>query len=233
MIILMFFLVIFIVFTVDLITAIPLINRYPMHIIFGKPGSGKSTYGTKVSYEHAQKKWRVYTNDRSCKVPGVQYYDASDLKAGTFLPDGRQFYRCNSADPNSPINKTNHDICLIIDEAGVEFNNRNFKTNLSPELLEFFKLHRHRRVKIYVISQSYKDMDLKIRDLADRLWILKRGILKNFSVARPILITLDIQNDENSNDSGGKIVEKYSYDSVFRYRFIFLRKWIKLFNSYQ
>lgn len=217
------------VFIGDFITSRSLINPYKMYGIFGKPGSGKSTYLTKIAYKQAKNGWEVYTDDASNKCPGVQYFDSQAFKAGKWLPDGRKGYKWI----DGTINENDRNIVLIFDEIGSLYNNRDFKNNLTPETLKWWKEHRHKRVKIYYGSQSYKDMDLKIRQLSDQLFIIKRGILKNFSVAKPIYINFDIVNNENSDNSGGQIVEQYKYDLPIFWKFILLRKWIKKFDSYR
>lgn len=217
------------VFIGDFITSRSLINRYKMYGIFGKPGSGKSTYLTKIAYQQSKRGWQVYTDDNSCKIPEVKHFDSMDFKAGKWLPDGRK----GQLWVDGTINKENRDIVLIFDEIGSLYNNRDFKNNLTPETLKWWKEHRHKRVKVYYGSQSYKDMDLKIRQLSDQLFIIKRGVLKNFSVAKPIYINFDIVNNENSDNSGGQIVEQYKYDLPIFWKFILLKKWIKKFDSYR
>lgn len=217
------------IFIGDFITSRSLINKYKMYGIFGKPGSGKSTYLTKIAYQQSKRGWQVYTDDNSCKIPEVKHFDSMDFKAGKWLPDGRK----GQLWVDGTINKENRDIVLIFDEIGSLYNNRDFKNNLTPETLKWWKEHRHKRVKVYYGSQSYKDMDLKIRQLSDQLFIIKRGLLKNFSVAKPIYINFDIVNNENSDNSGGQIVEQYKYDLPIFWKFILLKKWIKKFDSYR
>lgn len=214
----------------DFITSRKLINRYKCYGIFGKCGSGKSTYLTKLAYQHAKKGWTVYTNDPSIiGIEGIEYFDEIAFKKGEWLPDGR----ANHTNEKGYKNKTDRNIVLMIDEIGSLYNNRDFKKNLTPTTLRFWKEHRHRRVKIYYGSQSYKDMDLKIRAITDTLMIIKRSFLQNFSIAKPIMIQFDIQNNEMGDNSGGQIVEKYSYDIFIFWKWICLQKWIKRFNSYR
>ena len=57
------------------------------------------------------------------------------------------------------------DAKIIIDEAGIEYNNRNYKS-FPQEAIYFYKYHRHYRVSVDVFSQSYEDMDVTLRRLA-------------------------------------------------------------------
>ena len=38
------------------------LNPYKLTFVFGKKGSGKNTYLTKIAYQHMAKGWRVYSN---------------------------------------------------------------------------------------------------------------------------------------------------------------------------
>lgn len=207
------------IFTVDIITGQKLINKYTVTGIFGKPGSGKSTLLTKMMYQDLKNGWIVYS-DTPNNVDGVINFDPLEFKSGKWLPDGR-------------IN--NENIAVYFDEMGILYNNREFKNNLNSKTLEWWKTHRHHRCKIVYGSQSYKDMDLKIRALSTTLYLCKRGILRNFTVAKRIKVIMDIQNNDNpdSKDQGGQIIEKYEYDLPIFWKFTLLPKWIKKFNSYR
>lgn len=212
--------IIAIIFFVDIITSKKLINKYKVIGIFGKSGSGKSTLSTKLMYQDLKRGWVVYS-DTPNDVPGVIVFNSEDFKRGVWLPDGR---------PNG------QDIALYFDEMGILYNNRDFKNNLSPKTLEWWKTHRHKRCKVVYCSQSYKDMDLKIRQLTHQLFLCKRGILKNFTVAKAIQVKLDIENQTDASGSGGgggTIIEKYSYDLPIFWKFTLLPKWIKKFDSFR
>lgn len=207
------------IFIIDTYTGRKLNNPYIVTGIFGKPGSGKSTLLTKMMYQDVKHGWKVYS-DTPNNVPGVEFFDPLEFKKGNFLPDGKEL---------------GQKVSLYFDEMGILYNNRDFKNNLNPKTLEYWKCHRHKFAKITFGSQSYKDMDLKLRQLAQVLFLCKRGILKNFTVAKRIRVILDIQNNENpdSKDQGGQIIEKYTYDLPIFWKFTLLPRWIKKFDSYR
>lgn len=68
---------------------------------------------------------------------------------------------------------------VIIDEAGIEFNNRNYKS-MKQEVIEWFKLHRHYRMSVDVFSQSFEDMDITIRRLAYRYFLVQKSVIPGF-----------------------------------------------------
>lgn len=205
------------IYIVDSIVGRKLINIYECWGVFGKPGSGKTTLLSKYAYKHLKKGWKVYT-DFGLNIPGIQHFEDSDLKLGKWLPDGR-------------INDEN--ILIIIDEIGTLYNNRDFKTNFSnPEVLRWWKEHRHRRCKIIYCSQMYKDMDSKIRPLTDRYFIVKRSFINCISYAKPILTSIDITNSENSENAGGQIIDIYKYALFTQWQFILLPRWIHKFDSF-
>lgn len=62
---------------------------------------------------------------------------------------------------------------LAIDESGIEFNARGFKS-LPMGFIEFFKMHRHEHCDIDIFSQTWDDTDKQIRDLASEIWLIKK-----------------------------------------------------------
>lgn len=124
---------------------------------------------------------------------------------------------------------------ISIDEAGIEYNNRKFKT-LSQGFIKWIKLSRHYKCDVDFISQSWDDMDITIRRLAEQLWYVKR--LGPFTSIRRIYKTVGI--DENTK----QIIDKYEFGKLFRcllpypwhqHNFeIFLRKpYYKYFDTHE
>ncbi|MBQ8869369.1 MAG: hypothetical protein IJ027_06615 [Oscillospiraceae bacterium] len=123
---------------------------------------------------------------------------------------------------------------IIVDEAGITYNNRKFKS-LPQETIAWFKLSRHYKCDVDFISQSWDDMDITIRRLASELWYIKK--LGPFTMLRRVYKRVGI--DESTH----QIVDFYEFGKILPcflpYPFhrdnikIFLRKpYYKYFDSY-
>lgn len=168
-------------------------------IFFGVPGSGKTTLAAKLVYQNLKKGIPTFSN---VDIFGAIQYSATDLGN----------YNINNAD-------------LIIDEAGIEFNNRKYKT-LPQSTIEWFKYYRHYGINnIYIFSQSYEDMDITLRRLADRLYILRRSLIPFCFATRRINVKIGIDDDTH------QIIDKYFFQRL-SLRLFFGPKYWKMFNSW-
>lgn len=169
-----------------------------LNLYFGLPGSGKSTYAAALV--------------NGCLSAGIPVYCNFPVK-GTY-----QF------DPVSDLGRANiHDCVMIIDEAGLCFNNRNY-AKFSQSNLEFFKLHRHYNTEIHVFSQGINDADIKIRQLAQKIFFIERSILPYSRRIRRIKRFLGV--DEN-----GQLIDKYGF-VPFSKKLIWLPSYWKMFDSF-
>lgn len=174
--------------------------------VFGSPGAGKTTYACKVALDAYRKsKRRVFCNF-DCKV--AQRIPLDGLGRFT-VPRGS---------------------LLIIDEAGIEYNSRSYKS-FPKELIAYFKLHRHYGVDIVVISQSWEDVDVTVRRLADRLFLIKR--LGPFTSVRRVFKGVGV--DQTTH----QIVDFYRFAHLLSALFdrtllsVFYRGWYyKFFDSF-
>ncbi len=197
-------------------------------IYFGSPGSGKTThimYSVKKlkkeikKYERCpdflkflRKKPRLhfYTNVTSCNYP---YFPTKQIGV-TALPANSVYF---------------------LDEAGIDFNNRKFKT-LSQKAIEYFKLHRHYDHDIYVYSQSWEDMDVTLRRLADELYYMKR--IGPFTMIRKIRKFVKIDKETSQIIDGYRFIGilwsllPKCFGGIKSIQFIFRPLYYKYFNSY-
>lgn len=135
-----------------------------LSIYYGAPGSGKTTFAAWLAAVSFKSNIPVYSN---VPILGTMSIDRSDL--GKFsITDG----------------------LVIIDEAGLEFNNRNTnsfsRSSGEQNLLEWFKKHRHEGCEVVVFSQGFDDMDKKIRTLATNLYLIRPSLIPGCIVRKTI-----------------------------------------------
>ena len=89
------------------------------------------------------------------------------------------------------------DSLVLIDEIGVIHSNRDFKS-MPYQAIEWYKMQRKNRLTVVVSSQTM-DIDKKIRDLADRIILVRRhGFI---CVARSYISTITmVQTPEGGHD---------------------------------
>lgn len=114
---------------------------------------------------------------------------------------------------------------LIIDEAGIAFDNRKYMKNFTNEQLEFFKKHRHYNVDILIISQAL-DADKKLRDLSKRIYLVKRSIIPLFFYTR------QIKKDVAINEFSKDLVDGYNFIPFSKKYYLACKYW-KYFESLQ
>lgn len=185
------------------------LNPYKLIFVFAKKGQGKSTLLTKWAVQHQRRGWTVYATDH---LAGCYYVPVEDIGYYEFEP---------------------HSL-LIVDEVGMIWDSRHFK-QFKDEVRDWFKLQRHRKVKVILASQSF-DVDKKIRDLADEMYLLEKHF-RVFSYGKRILKRLDIVEADGSKDSESRIVDQLQFDSFFFFwagsRFLtFIPAWVDYFDSF-
>lgn len=177
---------------------------YKLVMLFGKKGSGKNTLLTKLSIKYNAMGYHVFSDSRIFNT-----YELSTDWIGKY---------------DFPENSV-----LMIEEAGITWSNRDFKT-FPKEVAKFFKLQRHHKVIVYLASQSF-DVDKKLRDLCDEMYLCTNwmGI---FSVAKKINKRIAIHNASENNDGESFLTETYSFDFPWNWKYTYIPRWIPFFNSF-
>lgn len=195
-----------------------------IEIVFGNIGAGKTTYGARMVYKNNQKKkWvkrfpflkrilkpydRIFCNESTMK--DTIFFHASDI--------GKYRIPCNSL--------------FIIDEAGIELSNRNWK-KLEWYIKNEAALCRHRGHDYLLLSQTV-DIDIVFRQRSQKLSILyKRG---NRTLVEQIPYKIDVDNEKH------ELVESYTKYDGFLVRLVARllgriysfnrRKYYKMFDSF-
>ncbi len=185
-------------------------NPYKLHMVFGKKGSGKTTFLVKTAYQYLRKGRPVYSTE---KIPGVVQFDVEEIGKVTF--------------PENAV--------LLIDEVGMIWDNRNFKT-FKPEVRDYFKYQRHEKHTVYLFSQTF-DIDLKLRNLTDCMYLCTChfGWL---SIARKIKRSIVLV--EPHGDAESRIADNLEFEPIFwslfgakTCIFTFIPHWAPLFDSHE
>lgn len=185
-----------------------------IRIFFGSPGCGKTT--TAVRQMYLNDKHNRY-NHNYCNFsvdPFIgQKFDLKGLGTWTF-PEYSY---------------------LAIDEAGIEYNSRAYKS-LDQSTIRWLKLHRHYKVDVDVFSQSWEDMDITIRRLADQLWYVKR--VGPFTLCRKIRRFVMIKEEDK------QIIDGFEFKPLIKrllpppfhektWFFVNRRRYYKYFDTYE
>lgn len=169
-----------------------------LSIYFGVPGAGKTTFAAWLTRRDTRRGIPVWSN---VPITGARKLEPKTDIGNYMISEGR----------------------VIIDEAGLEYNNRDFK-DFSKKALYFYKYHRHYQLAVDVFSQGFDDMDKKIRTLAQRLYVVKKSLLPFFVYRRQIKKRVGI------NEMSKEIIDEYYFVPWSR-KYIFCPPLWKMFNT--
>lgn len=183
-----FFIKLFILFLFveSIIFIVELVRKPPrsgsVRIFFGLPGSGKTTFAASFVAKRIKKGLPVWSN---VPISGAKVLDVkSDL--GVYqLENGY----------------------LIVDEAGIDYNNRQFSKGkgMSDEAIKWWKLIRHYHMSADIFSQSFEDMDITLRRLAHDLYIIRRSAVPGFFICKKI------KRRDGIDEVSHKPIDEYSW----------------------
>lgn len=202
-------------------------HPHVLNVYFGVPGSGKTTFAAYLT------KWALHEN---IIITLCRKYDN---RVTRFILNTGYLKRRIDVYSNVPITgayvlnaKTDignymiENAKIIIDEAGIEYNNRNFKS-FPQEAIYFYKYHRHYQTSVDVFSQSFEDMDVTLRRLAQNFYVVRKSLIPFCVVARRIRRKVGV--DEQTK----QIADLYAMGvPVFDTKRIFSPPLWKMFNSY-
>lgn len=177
----------------------------PVTIFFGLPRSGKTTFCAYLVHK-MRRKGLVYSNT---PIIGSIPYDArSELGTAAFQSGS----------------------LIILDEAGLEFNNRNFG-KFSDATIRFMKLIGHYKCRMVIFSQSYDDMDITFRRLASSYYLVTRSVFPGFTLIKKVYRKIGV--DDNDHTIKDLYFEDKPFLAFFRAGRIFRPFYYKLFDSYR
>lgn len=202
-----FFLIFFIVIV---IWSRKYMNPYKLYMVFGRKGSGKSTYMTKLAVKYHNKGRLIFSNTN---VPYATVIDINDL--GKLVPP-----------PES---------VLLVDEVGMIWDNRHFK-NFRDDVRDYFKLQRHYRNIVYLFSQTF-DIDIKLRNLTDAMYLVTSPF-PILSVVKRIKRTIVLV--QPVADAEGRISDSLEFVPFWMnlfgagaISFTFIPHWARYFDSHE
>lgn len=174
-----------------------------IRMFFGSPGCGKTTFAVKMLRHHRGYRYSNF------ECAGADEVDIKEI-GKSWRPRERSY--------------------IAIDEAGIEFNNRKFKT-FPEHLIRFMKLHRHYNCNIDVFSQSWEDTDVTIRRLCDQLWYVQK--IGPFSIARRVNKRVCVDDQTQQIIDGYRFLRLWTFLFFQRpIRICFRPKYYKFFNSF-
>lgn len=220
------------------------VNRWKLTMVFGKKGSGKTTYLAKQALLHASMGWTVYS---TVNIPFTYAFDPNDLGvyatpaalvnpfSAMRLPergDLRITRKMRKLMRKIMTVRPNGNVLIMVDEVGMIWDNRNFK-KFAETTRDWFKLQRHYKCKVYLFSQAF-DVDKKLRDLCDDMWLLVAKF-RVLSYGKHILRRMDII--EAQGDAESRIVDQLKFDSLLFAFFgsrqlTYIPFWAQLFDSF-
>lgn len=170
-----------------------------MKMYFGAPGCGKSTHAARLAVRSLRKGIKVYSN---FPIKGTYQLDIGEIGV-------KHFENC----------------LMIIDEAGIAYNNRDYK-EFPKAALRFFKMHRHYKVSCVFYSQGWDDCDKKIRTLCQAWYNMKK--LGPITFIREFCKRVDVDKETH------QIIDEYFKTGFFKggLHFIFRLPYYKYFDSW-
>lgn len=196
-----------------------------LSIYFGLPGSGKTTYAAWLV-----KKQQKKINKKEKKLNKIKNKESKYAKKlKKWIEENKNIYSNIEIKNAYKVERSDigkYDIIngrLIIDEVGIEYNNRQFNS-FPKAAISYFKLHRHYKTDVDVFSQSHEDCDITLRRLAQKYYVMTKSIIPGFITKREIGRRIGI------NELTHQIEDRF-YWKLFGIRFIYCPPLWKYFDT--
>lgn len=150
-----------------------------LYCLVGKKRSGKTTFLASTSIYYYLRNRPVFS---TCPLPCAKLISKDDIGISYFPPYS----------------------VILIDEIGLLFNNRNFKT-FPEHVTTYFKMQGHYKHLVIVASQAF-DFDKKIRDLVDMVGLIDKFQF-NFTRIRWAVRVIDF--DKSIEDDKTGVIESF------------------------
>lgn len=163
-----------------------------IYLYSGTPGSGKSLHTAKIILDDLKRGYPVIANfeiNKSLVKKGYENFtfrETFDLAPQWLMDFSKAYFGANKVKEDS--------ITLIIDEAQMIFNPREWNNKDRLSWLKFFQVHRHYGYSIILVSQSDMMLDKQIRALIEYEQIHRkvsnygiRGYLLQLAFLSPVL----------------------------------------------
>lgn len=185
-------------------------GEFMISAVFGLPGSGKSLILSYMAYRA--------THGKSINFHGFHVSNFKYARVYTNFP-------CEGAYKLDfdTLGNVKYEHCLMLcDEIQLFADSRNFKT-FGDNLKYFFSMHRHDHIDFVYASQSFDNVDKRIRSLTDRLYYVDPWLFNTIRV-REILSFFDV--------SRGSISEGYEYAKGFNTKYFRANRLYKYNDTY-
>lgn len=154
-------------------------------VYFGSIGCGKTTVACKLLRKSRKQYDHFFTTFKTLKLKNCHHWQNFDGLGLVTPPE--------------------HSL-LVDDESGITYNNRKYKS-MPQHTIEWYKLSRHYKCDVILMSQAFDDMDITLRRLASEYWYLRR--VGPWTLSRQVYKYCMV--DENTH----QIIDGYRMASVF------------------